>query len=100
MDKVLRYDVVEATSIDRLVAEVQLRITTGWQPLSGPFYLNGSHFQAMVWTEESEKAPAVPADRFHYRQSEIELIDELTEDDQPISRWEAGVDNGRSPTHD
>ena len=100
MDKVLRYDVVEAASIDRLVAEVQLRITTGWQPLSGPFYLNGNHFQAMVWTEGSEKASVVPADRFRYRQSEIELIDELTEDDQPLSRWEVGVDNGRSPTHD
>jgi len=100
MDKVLRYDVVEAASIDRLVAEVQLRISAGWQPLSGPFYLNGSHFQAMVWTEGSEKASAVPADRFRYRQSEIELIEELTEDDQPLSRWEAGVDNGRSPTHE
>jgi len=100
MDKVLRYDVVEAASIDRLVAEVQLRITSGWQPLSGPFYLNGSHFQAMVWTEGSEKASAVPTARFHYRQSEIELIDELTEDDQPLSRWEAGVDDGRSPPHD
>jgi len=99
MDKVLRYDVVEAASIDRLVAEVQLRITTGWQPLSGPFYLNGNHFQAMVWTEGSEKGSAVPAGQFQYGQSEIELIEELTEDDQPLSRWEAGVDNGRSPTH-
>ncbi len=99
MDKVLRYDVVEASSIDRLVPEVQHRITAGWQPLSGPFYLNGSCFQAMVWTEESEQRSAIPGERFHYRQSEIELIDELTEDDQPISRWEAGVDDGRSPTH-
>ncbi len=36
MDKVLRYDVVEAASIDRLVAEVQLRISSGWQPSERP----------------------------------------------------------------
>jgi hypothetical protein len=100
MDRVLRYDVVEASSIDRLVAEVQLRISCGWQPLSGPFYLKGSHFQAMVWTESSERGAVPPATRYQYRQSEIELIDELTEDDQPLSRWEVGVDNGRSPTQD
>ena len=100
MDKVLRYDVVEAASIARLVAEVQLRITSGWQPLSGPFYLNGNHFQAMVWTERSERAAAASPERYQFHQSEIELIDELTEDDQPLSRWEVGVDNGRSPTHD
>lgn len=99
MDKVLRYDVVEASSIDRLVAEVQLRISSGWQPLSGPFYLSGSHFQAMVWTEESEAGSPAPSERPRYGQSEIELIDELTEDDQPLSRWEEGVDDSRSPTH-
>jgi hypothetical protein len=100
MDRVLRYDVVEASSIDRLVAEVQVRLSSGWQPLSGPFYLNGSCYQAMVWTEKPNAGSAAPAERFHYGQSEIELIDELTEDDQPISRWEVGVDNGRGPTHD
>lgn len=99
MDKVLRYDVVEASSIDRLVAEVQHRITAGWQPLSGPFYLSGSHFQAVVWTELSEQRAAAPVEQLRYRQGEIELIDELTEDDQPLSGWEAGVDDGRSPTH-
>jgi len=100
MDKVLRYDVVEASSIDGLVAEVQLRITSGWQPLSGPFYLKGNHFQAMVWTERSERAASAAPERYQFHQSEIELIDELTEDDQPLSRWEVGVDNGRSSTHD
>lgn len=99
MDKVLRYDVVEASSIDRLVAEVQLRISSGWQPLSGPFYLSGSHFQAMVWTEESERRSNTPVGKLRYRQGEIELIDELTEDDQPLSRWEVGVDDGRDGTH-
>ena len=99
MDKVLRYDVVEASSIDRLVEEVQLRISSGWQPLSGPFYLSGSHFQAMVWTEESEQLSTTPVEKRHYRQGEIELIDELTEDDQPLSGWEVGVDDSRSPTH-
>lgn len=99
MDKVLRYEVVEASSIDRLVAEVQLRISSGWQPLSGPFYLSGSHFQAMVWTEESEQRSNTPVGKLRYRQGEIELIDELTEDDQPLSGWEVGVDDSRSPTH-
>ena len=99
MDKVLRYDVVEASSIDHLVAEVQLRISSGWQPLSGPFYLSGSHFQAMVWTEGSEKRSTTSAEKMHYRQGEIELIDELTEDDQPLSGWEVGVDHGRGGAH-
>jgi hypothetical protein len=98
MDRVLRYDVVEASSIDSLVAAVQLRIGSGWQPLSGPFYLNGSHFQAMVLTERSEATSIPTTEGFRYRQSEIELIDELTEDDQPLSRWEEGVDDARSPT--
>jgi hypothetical protein len=99
MDKVLRYDVVEASSIERLVAGVQLRIGSGWQPLSGPFYLSGSHFQAMVWTEESEAGSPTTAERPRYGQGEIELIDELTEDDQPLSRWEVGVDHGRGGAH-
>jgi hypothetical protein len=94
MNRVLKYDVVEADSIDRLVAEVQDRIGDGWQPLSGPFYLNGRHYQAVVWTDESENGTAA-SDRSAYYQSEIELIDELTEDDQPISRWEVGVDDAR-----
>ena len=99
MDKVLRYDVVEASSIDHLVAEVQLRISSGWQPLSGPFYLSGSHFQAMVWTEESAQRSATPVEKLPYRQGEIELIDELTEDDQPLSGWEVGIDHGRGGSH-
>jgi len=97
MNRVLRYDVVEALSIDRLVEAVQERITGGWQPLSGPFYLNGSHFQALGWTEESQDPPHSSEDDFY--QSDIELIDELTEDDQPISRWEVGVDDARNGSH-
>lgn len=97
MNRVLRYDVVEAPSIDRLVEGVQERIAGGWQPLSGPFYLNGSHFQAVVWTEESQGAPRSSEDALY--QSDIELIDELTEDDQPISRWEVGVDDARNGSH-
>jgi len=81
------------------VAEVQDRITAGWQPLSGPFYLSGSHFQAMVWTELSERRGTAPVERLRSRQCEIELIDELTEDDQPLSGWEVGVDDGRGPIH-
>jgi hypothetical protein len=96
MNRVLKYEVIEASSLDRLVDEVQQRIDGGWQPLSGPFYLNGSHFQAVVWTEESADAARLPTDERAFYQSEIELIDELTEDDQPISRWEVGVDDGRT----
>ena len=85
----------DATSLDLLVDEVQGRISEGWQPLGGPFYLNGDHHQAVVWTEEAEtRLRAVQGDPTQY-ESEIELIEELTEDDQPISRWEAQVDDSR-----
>jgi hypothetical protein len=53
----------------------------------------------MVWTEESEQRSTAPVKKMHYRQGEIELIDELTEDDQPLSRWEVGVDHGRGGAH-
>ena len=86
---------VDATSLDLLVDEVQARISEGWQPLGGPFYLNGDHHQAVVWTEEAEtRLRGVRGDQGQYG-SEIELIEELTEDDQPISRWEARVDDSR-----
>jgi len=86
---------VDATSLDLLVDEVQARISEGWQPLGGPFYLNGDHHQAVVWTDEAEtRSRGVRGDQGHYG-SEIELIEELTEDDQPISRWEARVDDSR-----
>ncbi len=86
---------VDAKSLDLLVDEVQNRISQGWQPLGGPFYLNGDHHQAVVWTVESERRlRAVDPDHGSY-ESEIELIDELTEDDQPISRWEGLVDDSR-----
>ena len=96
MSRIVRYEIVEAKTLDLLVDEVQGRISLGWQPLGGPFYLNGDHHQAVVWTDESERRlRAVDGDGTPY-ESEIELIEELTEDDEPISRWEAGVDNGRS----
>lgn len=86
---------VDAKSLDLLVDEVQGRISEGWQPLGGPFYLNGDHHQAVVWTEEAETSlRGVQGDQGQY-ESEIELIEELTEDDQPISRWEAQVDDSR-----
>ena len=94
MDKVLNYEVIDAVSIDILVKTVQRRISDGWQPLGGPFYLNGSFYQAIG-------LPAAPASRVESisyrrgtRQSEIELIEELTEDDEPIAEWENPVENG------
>jgi hypothetical protein len=97
MSKVLKYAVVDADSLDHLVDAVQQRINLGWQPLGGPFYLNGDHHQAVVWTQEAEERARTPHE-VKYGQNEIELIDELTEDDQPISRWEAGLDDGRNGT--
>jgi hypothetical protein len=88
---------VEADSLDHLVDAVQQRIDLGWQPLGGPFYLNGGHHQAVVWTREAEERTRTPHE-VKYGQNEIELIEELTEDDQPISRWEAGLDDGRNGT--
>ncbi len=86
---------VDAKSLDLLVDEVQGRISEGWQPLGGPFYLNGDHHQAIVWTEDSDsRLRAVKGDSTQY-ESEIELIEELTADDEPISRWEARVDDTR-----
>ena len=96
MSRILKYDVIEAATIERLVDEVQDRIDHGWQPLSGPFYLYGRHFQAVVWTQSAEDASRLPAGAHGSYQSDIELIDELTADDQPISRWEAGVDDARN----
>jgi len=97
MSRVLKYEVVDAESLDHLVESVQQRIGLGWQPLGGPFYLNGSHHQAVVWTKESEEQARTPHE-VRYGQAEIELIDELTEDDEPISRWEAPLDDGRNGT--
>lgn len=94
MNRVIKYDIVEAPTIDLLVEQVQSRIGKGWQPLSGPFYLNGSHFQAVVWTAESDAASHPHVDEYY--QSEIELIDELTEDDQSMAHWEVGVDDSRN----
>jgi hypothetical protein len=95
MSRIVRYEVVEAKTLDLLVDEVQGRISLGWQPLGGPFYLNGDHHQAVVWTDESERRlRAVDGDDTPY-ESEIELIEELTEDDQPISRWEGRMDDSR-----
>ena len=97
MSRVLKYAVVDAGTLDELVASVQQRIDLGWQPLGAPFYLNGNHHQAVVWTQEAEERARTPHE-VRYRQKDIEPIDELTEDDQPISRWEVGVNDGRDGT--
>ena len=97
MSRVLKYSVVDADTLDGLVASVQQRIDLGWQPLGAPFSLNGSHHQAVVWTQEAEERARTPHE-VRYRQNESDLIDELTEDDQPISRWEAGLDDSRNGT--
>jgi len=97
MSRILKYAMVDAESLDLLVESVQQRIGLGWQPQGGPFYLNGTHHQAVVWTHESEERARTPHE-VHYGQNEIELIEELTEDDEPISRWEAELDDSRSGT--
>ena len=84
MSTVLKYDVVDADSVDSLVRDVQERISQGWQPLGAPFYLGGSFLQAVVWTDESEERAAAMADPVGDEQQELELIDELTEVDDPI----------------
>ena len=96
MSRVLKYNIVHSETIDDLVEAGQNRIVEGGQPLSGPYFWNGKHYQAVVWTQEAEERSRTPHEIRVYRQSEIELIDELTADDQPISRWEAGVDDGRN----
>jgi hypothetical protein len=78
MSTILKYDVVDADSVDRLVRDVQERISQGWQPLGAPFYLGGSFLQAIVWTDESESLAAED------EQQDLELIEELTEVDDPI----------------
>ena len=77
MSRVLRYDIVQAESIDDLVELVQYRVSDGWQPLSGPFYWSGQHYQAVVWTQEAEERSRTPHEVPVYRQSEIDLIEEL-----------------------
>ena len=78
MSTILKYNVVDADSVDRLVRDVQKRISQGWQPLGAPFYLGGSFLQAIVWTDESESLAAED------EQQDLELIEELTEVDDPI----------------
>ena len=84
MSTILKYDVVDAESVDLLVGTVQQRISQGWQPLGAPFYLGGSFLQAVVWTDESEERAAAAVDAAEDEQHELELIDELTEVDDPI----------------
>ncbi|GAG46876.1 unnamed protein product [marine sediment metagenome] len=79
-----KYDIVGSSSIELLVEHVQSKISEGWQPLGAPFYLNGSMYQAMVWTESP--AERLPSDSFKPAQMDIELIEELTEDDEPLPR--------------
>jgi hypothetical protein len=94
MSRISRYEVVGAKSLELLVELVQSNISEGWQPLGGPFYFNGTHHQAMVWIEATDEDQHKRGSHGGY-QSDIELIEELTEDDQPISRWETGVNDGR-----
>ena len=84
MSTILKYDVVDAESVDLLVGTVQQRISQGWQPLGAPFYFGGSFLQAVVWTDESEVRAAAAVDAAADEQHELELIDELTEVDDPI----------------
>jgi len=84
MSTILKYDVVDANSVDRLVHDVQERISQGWQPLGAPFYLSGSFLQAVVWTDEAEEHAAQVARAAEDQQQELELIEELTEVDDPI----------------
>lgn len=84
MGTVLKYDVVDADSVDHLVSSVQQRISQGWQPLGAPFYLNGSFLQAVVWTDEAEEHAARVARSVEDEQQELELINELTEVDDPV----------------
>ena len=84
MSTILKYDVVDADGVGGLVREVQQRICQGWQPLGGPFYLSGSFLQAMVWTDEAEDHAARTAQTAEDQKQELDLIDELTEVDDPI----------------
>ena len=84
MSTILKYDVVVAENVDRLVSDVQERISHGWQPLGAPFYLGGSFLQAVVWTEEAEELVAGSADSASEEEQERDLIEELTEVDDPI----------------
>ncbi len=84
MSTILRYDVVDADSVDRLVRDVQERISQGWQPLGAPFYLGGSFLQAVVWTDDSEERATEAIGAAEDERKDLELIDELTEVDDPI----------------
>jgi hypothetical protein len=84
MSTVLKYDVVDAESVDRLVRDVQERISQGWQPLGAPFYLGGSFLQAVVWTDDSEERMVGTTDPAEDAQQDLDLIEELTEVDDPI----------------
>jgi hypothetical protein len=89
METILRYRVVEALNVDDLTRQVQQRLSDGWQPLGGPFYFNGSICQALGSTESDEqRLSPVSGDGPHGAVSDLELIRELTEDDDPITSVE------------
>lgn len=94
MSSVLKYDIVESDSIESLIAHVQCKISEGWQPLGAPFYLNGAMYQAIVWTEVSEEL--VPRTSSRHTQMDIELIEELTEDDDPPPRLSEHLEQAHS----
>jgi hypothetical protein len=88
--EVVRYDVLEAPAVDDLISAVQDRIARGWQPLGGPFAVNGLLLQAVVWTDSAESS-VIGARRTHTPGQDNDLLDELTEDDSPHDDWQADL---------
>jgi hypothetical protein len=84
MSTVLEYDIVSAESVDLLTRHVQGKVAQGWQPLGAPFYLDGSLCQAIVWTEAAAQRTAAAETRSN--RIDLELIEELTEDDEAVPR--------------
>jgi hypothetical protein len=90
MSEILRYRVVEATSVEQLAKQVQGELSNGWQPLGGPFLFAGSVCQAMGWPESAERVEAPIESTREETASDLELIQELTEDDEPMPNLRAG----------
>jgi hypothetical protein len=84
METILRYRVVEALDVDDLARQVQQQLSDGWQPLGGPFYFNGSICQALGSTDSEQGSLSAVADDRRGTVSDLELIRELTEDDDPL----------------
>ena len=84
MSDILRYRVVEAASVEQLANQVQIELSDGWQPLGGPFLFAGSVCQAMGWPDSAERVEAPIESTREETVSDLELIQELTEDDEPM----------------